>query len=231
MKLKLFEYENSIEFDNYINIICFENKKEFASKIEDLYRFCEGEEIPNKFALTDNGNLISLSKTCLLINDILGFNLNDKKVLQKIYYLIYENYKIEDESEMEFNNCINNLKIFFQKIMLSMDLDLNANYEVDLLDLMKVFKPSIDIEDMTFKSKIFNIIDLCSEVNLYKIIIFRNIKALFDISELEEIYKYSLYKKIHLLLLEQGDVSKVDSDYEKILFIDKDYDEHVILKR
>ena len=47
---------------------------------------------------------------------------------------------------------------------------------------------------------------------------------LLNILELEEVYKYIMYKKVMVLLLETGDEKECVKN-EKILFVDSDYDE------
>ena len=57
-----------------------------------------------------------------------------------------------------------------------------------------------------------------------KLVVFTNLKLYLSQKELEEVYKYIMYKKVMVLLLETGD-EKECVKKEKILFVDSDYDE------
>ena len=52
----------------------------------------------------------------------------------------------------------------------------------------------------------------------------RDSKLYLSQKELEEVYKYIMYKKVMVLLLETGDEKECVKN-EKILFVDSDYDE------
>ncbi|MGL5122611.1 MAG: type II-A CRISPR-associated protein Csn2 [Fusobacteriaceae bacterium] len=71
-----------------------------------------------------------------------------------------------------------------------------------------------------------SIIEIVSELQLNKFIIFCNLKSYLLEDELKEIYKFSLYKKIPLILFESS-FDKNYFEYEKKLTIDNDYDEFV----
>ena len=57
-----------------------------------------------------------------------------------------------------------------------------------------------------------------------KLVVFTNLKLYLSQKELEEVYKYIMYKKVMVLLLETGDEKECVKN-EKILFVDSDYDE------
>ena len=68
------------------------------------------------------------------------------------------------------------------------------------------------------------IIDVVEYFGIAKLVVFTNLKLYLSQKELEEVYKYIMYKKVMVLLLETGD-EKECVKKEKILFVDSDYDE------
>ena len=60
-----------------------------------------------------------------------------------------------------------------------------------------------------------------------KIICFVNLKSYFDNAELIELYKYAIYNKVAILLVESS-MQDVALDYERKLIIDNEFDEFTV---
>ena len=89
---------------------------------------------------------------------------------------------------------------------------------------------SIKIETTKYDSpfeKLLGLIDIFEIFELGKLLILCNIKSYFEEEQLVEIYKYALYKKIKLLVIEPIIAEKLIK-YEKKLQIDENFDDIVI---
>ena len=97
--------------------------------------------------------------------------------------------------------------------------------EIDILDLLKVFKVKIDTTSYTtVVEKIEFIINIISTLSLAEILVIPNLKTYLAEEELLEIYKYSIYNNIKLLILENKCSEKL-LKYEQKNIIDENFDE------
>ena len=71
---------------------------------------------------------------------------------------------------------------------------------------------------------LFCLIDLESMFNLDKLLVFVNLKLYLDKDELIELYKYSLYNNVNIILIDSVSYG-VKLDYESKLIIDNNLDE------
>ena len=77
---------------------------------------------------------------------------------------------------------------------------------------------------------VFSLIDVVEYLLVAKLLIFVNLKLYLSDDELNEIYKYAMYKKVNILLIETGE-EKEPIKNEKILFVDSDYDEIILYNK
>jgi len=64
---------------------------------------------------------------------------------------------------------------------------------------------------------IFSLIDVVEYLSIAKLLIFVNIKLYLGNDEIQEVYKYAMYKKVNILLIETGE-EKEPLENEKILY-------------
>lgn len=228
MILKIFEYENDIIFSNKVNIICFENKKEFCRIVENLYSFCLGIESNNKFSLVENDKQVKIANYCLMLIDIFGWNLNDKKIQNKLFQKLTYTFIENVEERQRFSEATNALVNCVLSNIHEFDIDLDYVDEIEYPDILKLLKVKVQENATTIFGKIFEIIDLVSELKLYKILILPNLRDFLSNDELQELYKYAIYKEVHLLILETS-TSVVCNENEIVHSIDADFYECVII--
>ncbi len=118
--------------------------------------------------------------------------------------------------------------LFIQNIINDLPFEYDYKSEVSPEDLLKILSLKISTDYYeTLQEKIFFLFDIISEFNLTQILVIPNLKTYFEEAELIEIYKYAKYKKINLLLIENGITDNI-LKYEKKLIIDKEYDDFLI---
>ena len=67
-----------------------------------------------------------------------------------------------------------------------------------------------------------------SELNLHRLIILPNLKVYFDNKQMEELFKYAIYKGINILCIENIEHIKTIPNETKII-IDEYYDTQIII--
>ena len=94
-----------------------------------------------------------------------------------------------------------------------------------LNDLLKAFELKIDtIYYTTIVEKIEFIIDIISTLKIATILVIPNLKIYLDENELIEIYKYSIYNNVQLLIIENSNSEEL-LKYEIKNIIDEEFDE------
>ena len=125
---------------------------------------------------------------------------------------------------MEINH---HLETFSHQLLLSIDLDLLSK-KLEIKDYLKLL--SFKINSTLYKSPyeyIILLIKICSDLSLYDLLIFVDLKKFCSISQIEEIYKSALYHGINILLIESKLEDKL-LEYEQKLVIESDFTEFFI---
>lgn len=102
------------------------------------------------------------------------------------------------------------------------------NENLNIIEMLKLFDVKIDkINYGTILERIELYIDLISTLQTTKILIIPNLKTYLNTEELIELYKYSLYNNINLLLVERK-IEQESLKYEKKLQIDNLFNDELI---
>ena len=224
MIMSIIGFENKIEFkENVVNVIEIYNQKLFASIINIINNQCKGEEPDNQIGLMENEKRINMDKEMYLLTDVFNIEFNDKKIINKIYNILVQN--IKNRQDYELDNMALKIRNYLIEEINELPFEFNMDSEIDILDLLKVFKVKIDTTSYTtVVEKIEFIINIISTLSLAEILVIPNLKTYLAEEELLEIYKYSIYNNIKLLILENKCSEKL-LKYEQKNIIDENFDE------
>lgn len=220
MKMLLNNYENDIIFDNtYINTLEILNKKAFYQFLKDINNLNNQDNI----LFFDNNEQINMDNKIFIIYNFINFDFNTKKITASILNIINNNMDEKDKDKI--NNLYNKLKDIYTHLLDNIDLNLEIQDEFKIEDISKLMKPKINTKNNLLEN-ILLLMDIESELNLDKLVVFVNLKSYLENEELIELYKYSLYKDIKILLVDNHNYST--NNIEKKLQIDEDLIEFMI---
>ena len=172
----------------------------------------------------NNINEVNVSNKFNIILNYFDFEFDSKKYSNDIAkYLIQE---IDDSDKSNIINQYNLLIKKVNKVVSKIDLPLLINNTIDINTIIKNIKIEIDQKEELLDN-LFLIIDLEKTLNINRILVFVNLKQYLNKVELEELYKYSIYNNIKIVLIDSqcyGGTLK----YENKLIIDSNLDELVI---
>ncbi len=218
MKFRVSFIENLIEISNeYIRCIEIENKDYF-------YRFIYLLNNYNEDILNEDELLLMDKIDFKLVTDYFNLNINDKKILNAINKYIKENI-----NEENYNKLLKDYQKLYKSFALSLndiDIPLEINEDINIENIIKLMNPKIKVEKNLLKN-IFTLIDIFKELNIYNLLILVNIKQYLTIDELQELYKYAIYNKLSILLIDNKTYG-ITQKYEKKIIIDDNLDEFVI---
>ena len=218
MKFRVSFIENLIEISNeYIRCIEIENKDYF-------YRFIYLLNNYNEDILNEDELLLMDKIDSKLVTDYFNLNINDKKILNAINKYIKENI-----NEENYNKLLKDYQKLYKSFALSLndiDIPLEINEDINIENIIKLMNPKIKVEKNLLKN-IFTLIDIFKELNIYNLLILVNIKQYLTIDELQELYKYAIYNKLSILLIDNKTYG-ITQKYEKKIIIHDNLDEFVI---
>ena len=224
MIMLIIGFDKKIEFDeNTVNILEIYNQSLFTEVINNLNNQCNGEEENNTIVLMQDNERVYIKKNIYVLTDVFNIDFNSKKILNKIYGTLIQNIKNKQDDELE--NIALKLRNYFINEINELPFEFNMNSEVEITDLIKAFDVKIDSSCyITVLEKIEFIINLLAEFDLAKVLVIPNLKTFLQEEDLLELYKYSIYNNIKLLILENKHCENV-LKYEKKNVIDENFDE------
>ena len=222
MKITVSYLENNIEINNEnINVLEIENKKLFFRLINDLNQICNNNVIEEIKAFSDDKE-INITNKVNVISDF--FNIDFSRYMLSINKLINENLK---------NNSDKTLLLLYKKliqkynsIISTVDLPIAVNNDATIESLTKLFKLKVNYKNSIIEN-LFYIIELERSLKSSKFIVFVNLKQYLDGIELNELYKYSIYNNVNVILID-SQCYGCSNDFEKKLIVDNNLVEFVV---
>ena len=226
MKLKINGFNNEIIFnDENINILEIKDSKCFTHIIKILNEKINGIESNEIFLLDNNENELNMGKEMYMIFDLFNIDYNSKKIISKIYEIISENIKKNQDHEIE-NETIKLRNYIIQEIN-ELPFEFVMKRELEISEILKLYNLKIDpINYTSILERAELLIDIISTLQIAKILVLPNLKTYLSEDELVALYKYSLYNNVKLLLIERYNTKKLE--YEKTMLIDETFDEEIL---
>lgn len=226
MKLKINGFNNEINFENNnVAILEVKDTKCFTHIIEAINNAVNGEETNEIFLLDDEFNEINIGKETYMVIDLFNIDFNSKKILNKLYEKIADN--IEKMEDIELKDMLVNLRNYIIQEINELPFEFIMKDEPEIVEIFKIYNLKIDM--LNYKKtveKIEFLIDILATLKIATVLIISNLKMYLSEEELVELYKYSLYNEINLLLIEKNSGRKLP--YERILSIDENFDDRII---
>lgn len=226
MKLRINGFNNEVLFDEEcVHILTIKDPKCFSHLIGILNDKINGLESNEIFLLDDKEEELKLEKNAYMILDVFNIDYNSKKILSKIYDIISENIKKNQNYVIE--NIALNLRNYIISEINELPFEFTMKSELDIPEILKIYNLKIDGEMYhSILEKIELLIDLLATLKISNILIIPNLKSFLGDVELVELYKYSLYNNINLLIIERNSYDKLE--YESNMIIDENFDDFFI---
>lgn len=218
--MKLLEREIGLEIElreNEVAVVVLEDITLRLSLIEELYLQLEGKE--GNWLLSEKEKTFDLSKHIELILEPFSLQLNSKKLKTKLYQDIKV---IADECfalpglELHSHICT-----YLERVLEKVPYPMKYKDEWNLLDFLKSYNVELEEAYDDVCEKIFEYIKLMNQVCGINVFVTVNLKQYLTEKQLIELYKFSKYSKIQLVLIEFNMYNK-KIEGEKIYILDKD---------
>lgn len=218
MIARLYNFDNKcIEFDGKILTLEIENPNMLAKFIKDIR---DGNNDDTEIAFEHRGKLLD-KKDIELIIDFHALSLFNKNLVSKIFNKIENDFKTDYYKFIKFNEFANEFKENFIALLDDLDIETTVTDDYELKNALNFIEFKPENFDDSLVDKIMQYINIITETNIYKLLCFVNLKAYLDTKSIESIFKYSLYKKLPIILIEYHHDNIVIENEIKLL-IDKD---------
>lgn len=201
-----------------------ENRAYFYRLVKELNDISHGDLSENISFYDNNGKELNLCNKINVIIDYFNIDFNSKKTLSVLYKIIKDN--IDEDTNVRINSYYNKIKNTINKALVNLDLSLSVNDEYDLDTIFKLLKISINNKDNLLDNMLL-LIDIENLFKVDELLVFVNVKQYLSKEELIELYKYSLYNNVKILLIDSQSYG-VTLENEKKLIIDSNLDEFLI---
>lgn len=225
MKLTIKYLDNDIDIkENEVYALEIENKNYFYRIVRDLHNICDNNIVDDIYLYDDNNNEINYFNKFKIFIDFFDFNLNSKKITNEI--IKYVNKNISVEVKESILNQYNKIIKLYKKELNNIDIPLTIETEIDSDNITQSLKISIEIKQNIIDNLLL-LIDIEKNLGAKNILIFINLKQYLTRNELEELYKYSIYNGVLILLIDSQCYGGTLNN-EKKLIIDENLDEFMI---
>lgn len=223
MNLNINFLENNIIISNeYISVLEIENKKTFYRIVNLLNKFSLGETIEEIDFYVENEEKNNIKINLFL--DYFNWNLDSKKTNNELQKNIID--KLDDEYILELTKIYKKLYNTLNKMLLEVELPLEITQDFDINIFIKNMKVTLQQKNELLDNLLL-IIDITNILKLNDLLIFVNLKQYLSTTELIELYKYSIYNNIKILLIDSQTYGPT-LEFEKKLIVDENLDEFML---
>ena len=217
--MRLVNSTYDIRFDlveNSVQVICIESQMAFRAMTESMWKQAEGGD--GDWILSDGEKTLSISKKTSCIMNPFALDCNEKKILTKIYSQISE--LASEEYLTETAELNGQILCYIDTIIGKVPYELDEKVELDISGLLKLYDVKLNVEFEGLLEKIISYIRTVHLVCGIDVVVFVGIKQFLSEMEILELYEFSFYNKVHLVLMESVYINQID--HENVFILDKD---------
>ena len=190
-----------------------------------MVKYFWGGEEESRFGVLDQEKSIE-PKDMLVLTNILDINLVQKSFLTKLYKKIEKDISDEYNEKLQLEQMYVTIKKNLDNLIKKYNIELEINQEIDIKKLLDFVELKPCTSDDYFEN-LLNLVAMSAELKLYKVLVLVNQKAFLDMEQLTELYKYALYKKQPIIMIENKHMQEIIPN-EKKLFVDCEMFEFLI---
>lgn len=218
MNLTYSEFEPIILLDESVPyVLNIESPILFRKFLIDFKQQLELGE--GKFIFSEREKILQLNKCVDLLVDPFNTNVNQRKVLQKLYLGLE---KLANDAELyettlEIKSAINKYILdveYESEFMLEHDLDFDLKCLFSAVNLRFVY------DDENFLNCLSKYMEICRKFLGLKAIVLVNLSSCLSKDEIKMLWDSAAYNKLAVLMIEQNYTSKIAD--EKLTIIDND---------
>lgn len=199
MRLVIPPYDINIELkENTVNVLSVENPKAYSIILRDFWNQTQGME--GEILLSEGEKIYAMSKIMECVFNPFDIDCNDKKILNRLYQEL-KDYTVTNlvEENAELNSCILQ---YMDKIVDGVPYALDYIVDFDIVALLKIYGVSIQTSGETLLENIVEYLRVMKQICGISCFVFVGLKSYLNESELKQLYEFSFYEKINIIIIE-----------------------------
>ena len=225
MMIKFNFLDNIIEItDDFITTIEVENKKYFYRIIKNLYDIEKGILSENIVFFDENRKELNRNGKIKVYTNYFELQPNSNKVTNEMTK--YFSNLLLEEDKLAIQKQYKKLVNLYKKFLNNLDIPLVVEENNSIDNILKQLKVSFNVQDNLLDNLLL-ILDIEHVFQFNDLLIFVNLKQYLNKVELIELYKYAIYNKVKILLIDSQSYG-CTQNYEKKLIIDENLEEIVL---
>lgn len=199
MKLKLYQCQNDdLSLDD--NPLCLEIERQ--SVFVECAGYFRDMTLENQYiAILENDKYVAAKDVCTLF-DITNVSLTNKTFLNKLYKKVETDIVATYDQKLQLDKIYATIISYFDNLISRYNCDLTMQKGSKIKDFLDLVQLAPQVGEDYFDN-LLNLIALSAELDLFRLIVIVNQRAFLTKEQLQELYKFCLYKKQKLLVLER----------------------------
>lgn len=217
MKLMIPYFSAPICFEeNILNSVVIENQKLFREIIDDIR--CQIDKSEGNIVFSKKDTPLNMSGNVEIISEFLELDLNCKNLISKVQSLM-EKTALDELHYMETQKILAAIEQYVQGLSFSCSCDVECG-KLTVSNLLKMTGIRFAVSYRSHIEKLFDYMSLVRDLDKDKLFIFVNMRSWFTDEEMEMFAKTILLHKYYVLLIDNCEYPKLES--EKRIIIDRD---------
>lgn len=199
--------------ENKVTVLTVENKEAYRTLIADLWNQAEGGE--GEILLSDGENIKKIAKDVEVVVNPFGLDCNNRKVISKLHQ---ELKRVSDELLVpEFAEVNKHIVEYLEKMVQLVPYAIEFETDLDVSALLKIYNIRMNCLCENVLEKIVEYLRIMSKICNIQIFVFVGLKQYLTSEELEQLYEFVTYEKIHLICIESMFTKKISGENGWIL--------------
>ena len=202
--------------ENKITTIVIENPLVMSEVIRNISRQVNGED--GQWILSDQDKVFSAEKISIFLDNPLMVNSNEKRILTRLYKELSEQANtLMYEEYTQINSYIVS---FLERLLDTVPYHLDMEVDMDLICILKWYGVKIESDGVSVLEALLDYLRALSCICNIHVVFILNVKQFLTIEEVQQLYEFCFYEKMHLINLEGQ--KNYNLEQEKCVIIDKD---------
>lgn len=201
-------------YDDKINLLVIENKNMFYSFAKELYDLTMGKEC--NIVLSENDIPIKISKVVDLVTYFIPFEINNKKILTKLYDKLNK-ASAEPELFADTYNIELQLRSYIVKLCDNYSFELEFDDNIDIKSLLKAVNLRFSENYDTLPEKLFEYMTNMRDLDGDKLFVLVNFCTYVSNEDLQLFVETVVNHRFNLLLIESRDTMSGNNVNKRVI--------------
>lgn len=189
----------------------------FSKYVQEL--LMQQTQKEGNFVLSEADKILDISKVADIIVNPLAVDINDKKVLNKLY-LLMNDMAFSEDIYMQTQQIMQCIYEYILDMEQRSDYVLSIDETIDINMLLKAAGVKFEVYEEDFVDTLSRYIQLASKLLHIKLFVFINLRSFLNEKQLTSLIQDAMYQNVELIMIENQQRTCVDN--MKSYIIDKD---------